>query len=483
MNLIAKLKQWMAGTPQPTIADLIRYGVSSGSMVVSPQTILQHPAVWRGVDLISTSIARIPFDVYRRQGDGSREPDSNHDAYGLLKRQPNGEYSRFQLIKTWVVNTLTHGDGFIFIDRDQLGRARQLWLLDPGKTSIDSDDRGITYSTTDRFGRRQILDSSQVLHLRGLGNDGLTGLPIYRVLADAFGIGLTLQRYQQAFFNNAGRPSVVIKLPPEVSTKEQVEEFRDAWMAKHGGGPETAFAPAMLRPGADLVALQSDNAVEALANLREHDLVTIANCLGIVPHRIGAKSVSVSYGSLEQENLSFLQDLDGWITQAEQELSLKLLRSREQSTHYIEGTREALVMPDSKTKAELLALYRRNGMMSDEQIGRKLNIPREDSGTYWVEANLIERSKALAGDPEPSPSEPTPEETDDQPSEIERALTSSIVGRLARRAKKSGKVETNLWAAELGQLPGWQHAADLLEVATAETLNPETITAELWKNN
>jgi HK97 family phage portal protein len=477
----------MAGFPatpsQPTIADFLRAGVTSGGRIVSPTSILSHPAVWRGVDLISTSVARIPFDVYVRGADGSRSNATDHDAM-ILKRQPNGLYSRFQLIKSWVVETLTHGDGFIYIER-RGNRPIKLWLLESASTSVRSDSSGITYTTTDRNGQRMVLDSSQVLHLRGLGNDGLTGLPIYQILAEGFGLGLTLQRYQRAFFDNYGRPSVAIKLPPEVTSREDVEEFREAWMAKHGGGPETAFTPAMLRPGADLVEMKSDNAIESLVNLREHDLVTIANCLGLPPHRIGAKSVSVSYGSLEQENLSFLQDIDGWTTQAEQEFSLKLLRTDEQETHYIEGNREALVMPDSETKANLLALYRRNGMMSDEQIANKTNIPRDPNGTYWVEANLIERSKALRDDPEPVNQEPAPEDSDDENVDdptrsLSMALTESIVGRLQRRAVKSGKIESNLWEEELGSLPGWSSVAAYLDVMSPEKLETKIITENLW---
>jgi HK97 family phage portal protein len=474
------IKRWM-GTQggnesgEMTLADFMRSSIArKNGQIINPRTILKHPGVWRGVDLISTNVAKVPFDVYQREADGSRRSAGEYDTYFLLKRQPNWVYSRFQLIKCWVVNTLTHGDGFIFIRRDNLGRPMALFLLDSAATSIHAGQFGVYYTTTDADGIRRRLDASEVAHLRGLGNDGISGLRIAEVLADAFGLGLTLQRYQNLFFENSGRPSVVIKLPETVSSREEAEEFREAWGDVHGG-PENAFKPAMLMPGADVTMMQNDNAIESLANLREHDLVTIANCLGIPPHRIGAKSVSVSYGSLEQENLSFIQDIDGWITQAEQELSLKLLRTSEQGTHYIEGTREALVQSDSKTKAELLALYRRNGMMSDEQIARKLNLKREAGGTYWVEANLIERDRALA-EPEPTP-EPAPDR------ELSLKLTNSIVGRLSRRAAKSGKLEINLWQEELGDLPGFVAAADYLENNPIDQFKTETITGLLWTTN
>lgn len=473
------------------MADFLRESIiRKNGQLVNARTILKHPAVWRGVDLISTSLAKIPFSVYERESDGRREADE-HDAYAVLKR-PNDIYSRFQLMKCWVVNTLTHGDGFIWIQQDEFGRPMGLYLLDSGQTSIHSSQFGVHYTTTDKDGVRHRLDSSEVLHLRGLGNDGICGLKIANVLCEAFGLGLTLQDYQNLFFENAGRPSVVIKLPETVTTLEQAEEFREAWDNVHGG-PANAFKPALMMPGADVSVLPNDSAIESLANLREHDLVTIANCLGIVPHRIGAKSVSVSYGSLEQENLSFLQDIDGWITQGEQEMSLKLLRPSEQVSHYIEGTREALVQSDSKTKAELLALYRRNGMMSDEQIARKMNVKRDSGGTYWTEANLIERSKALAADSGSGSegsrrdAEPAEEMQDDR--ELAMKLTRSTVARLYRRAVKSQKIELALWKEELGHLPGFKEFTPDMRWTTQEENAPieqsdiDEITEMLWKTD
>lgn len=481
VNLFNRARRWAANRiwsglgRDLTIGDYIRSGYTSSGQIVNPRTILRHPAVWRGVDLISTSIARIPFDVFEEMPDGSRRSAIEHDARFLLKRQPNGVYSRFQLFKCWAVNALTHGDGFIWIERDPTyGTSPQkLWLLDSSNTSIANGKFGPQYMTNDANGQRRTLDAGDVLHLRGLGNDGFSGLPICSVLADAFGLGMTLQRYQNAFFENAGRPSLVIKLPPEVSTQEEIEEFRAAWGDVHNGGPENAFKPAMIRTGTEIIPLEGDKAIESLANLREHDLVTIANCLGIVPHRLGAKSVSVSYGSLEQENLSFLQDIDGWTTQGEQELSLKLLRTSEQRTHYIEGNREALVQSDSETKASLLAIYRRNGMMSDQEIRRKLNLPIDFEGTFWTEANLIERSIAIAKDI-----------NNDDREDVEKLslkLTESTVGRLTRRASKSKKLNFILWREELGLLPGFDRIADRIQNTPIEKLQPAEIARELWK--
>lgn len=515
VSVFRKMRRWFGGQG-PTIQDVIRGSFDANGTLVNPRSVLSHPAVWRGVDLISTSIARVAFDVYQRNPDGSRTIADTHDAHWLIKHRPNEYYSRFQLFKTWAVNTLTHGDGYIWTRREG-ARPAELRLLESASTTFVQQGDEIIYHATDRFGNAYALDPSEVLHLRGLGTDGFTGLPVTNVLAGAFGLGLTLQRYQNVFFDNGGRPSVAIKLPPEIDTREKIEEFREAWGKVHSG-PANAFRPALLMPGAEITPMASDSAIEALANLREHDLVTIANCLGLPPHRIGAKSVSVSYGSLEQENLSFLQDIDGWLVQAEQEMSLKLLRSDEQRTHYVEGNREHLVMMDSETRANLQATQRRNGLISDEELRRRNNLPPPREGeTFWVEANLITRDRALAmaaaeakaAEEElekPADDEPTPDDQDvdagnetgtdtamdtgedtDTRSQAMRLLTmqltQSAVGRLQRRAAKSGRIEMKLWRAELGDLPGFERLAAGIEAGEYDDTDHQTLAEQLWLSN
>lgn len=484
--MIKRLRKWFLPTEKVTLGDILRTSYSSGNQAITPRSILSHPAVWRGVDLISTSVAKIPYSVYETDEDGSRKTAKSHPAYPLLKLRPNEIYSRFQLIKCWVVNTLTYGDGFVFIDRDDIGRPIGLYLLDSSTVTIVNEDRSLYYFVRDHQGKIQTLDASQVLHLRGLGNDGVSGLPIYKVLADAFGLGLTLQRYQNVYFQNSGKPSVVIKLQDELS-KEEIEEFRDAWGNVHQG-VENSFKPAFLRPGADITTLQSDSAIESLSNLREHDLITIAGCLGIPPHKLGAKSVSVSYGSLEQENLSFIQDIDGWTTQLEQELSLKMLRQSEIATHYIEGNRESQVQADSKTKAELLAIYRSNGMLSDEEIRRKLNQPVDFEGTFWTSTSLTERSKAMHSPAVEAIQEEEVEDTEEKAASLAKQITKSTVERLLRRASKTGKFE--LWNEEFGMLEGFANLQlpheELESVlpeqrqAVIDQLDADTITEVLW---
>ena len=84
--------------------------------------------------------------------------------------------------------------------------------------------------------------------------------------------------------------------------------------------------------------------------------------------------------------LAFLSDLDSWVSMAEQELMFKCLKTSELDTHYIEGNREALVQSDPVTKELILSNYRKNGLMSDQEIRQAMNRPLDFKGDFWVDA-------------------------------------------------------------------------------------------------
>jgi len=118
---------------------------------------------------------------------------------------------------------------------------------------------------------------------------------------------------------------------------------------------------AMLRceaPDATVENLPQTHARDAqLDELRERDIIEVANWWGIPPHKLGAAG-RTSYASLEQENKAFLEDcLDPWLCQIEQECDAKLLLPEEidEETHVIEFRRPGLTSADLAARTAFYA--------------------------------------------------------------------------------------------------------------------------------
>lgn len=363
---------------------------SSTGMVVNATTVLGNPAVWRGVNLISQSVAKLPLIVYKRGPNDSRVRDVDHPAYKLLKRQPNELYSPYTFKQTIQSHALIHGNGYAYIFRDEAGKPVELLILDPETTYPYTENGHLQYMTK-IDGKENKLAVADVLHIKGLGS-GIMGLSVLDVMREALGLGIAMLKFQAVYIKQNGKPSLVIELPASVSKPEAIEKFRRTYGNMHQG-LDNAHRPALLKHGAKLHELSGSNESGQYIQGRELDIIMVADILGCPPHKLGA-NIATSYKSLEAENKAFLSDsLDGWLVNWEQECYTKLLSERQKAldTHFFSFERKAIISIDAKTEAELAIMYYNNGVYSFEQLMPRLNLPTEKdpSHTYRRPANIV----------------------------------------------------------------------------------------------
>lgn len=423
-----------ASIEDPTVAlskayDLLVDSPSSSGAIINKRTILGNPAVWRGANLIAQSVAKLPCLVYRRGKDDSRERATSHPAYRLLKKAPSQYYSAYTFKHTLQAHALLYGNGYSYIYRNELGSPVELAILDPELTYPVKENETVWYVTSVE-GKQVKLPFADVLHIKGLSYDGLVGWSVLDVMRDALGLGLSLQKYGSVYFRNNGRPSIVIELPPNVRNEETIAEFRKTWGNMHQG-LDNAHRPALLRNGAKLTTIGGDNENGQYLQSREHDLIMVADILGLPPHKLGA-GIATSYSSLESENRAFLSDsLDGWLTQWEEQLELKLLRETEkaQDSFFIEFERKALVQTDARTETELLVTWLNNGLASWEETRSKINLPTiKDEAQEWRRpANIVVEGEEPAPEPQaPVPEPQDQEQEEEQDQEQDRSLDEAL---------------------------------------------------------
>src|SRR4051812_47909516 len=100
-------------------------------IVLNERSALTLISVWAAVDYISSAVANLSFEVYRRFPDGSKIADPSHPAYDLIHFSPDGETTAFRFRQSQMVHVLTNGNSYSEIVRDGGGRPVRLNLLDP----------------------------------------------------------------------------------------------------------------------------------------------------------------------------------------------------------------------------------------------------------------------------------------------------------------------------------------------------------------
>lgn len=372
---------------------------SSSGVRVKRDRALTFAAYWRAVSLVSRSVAKLPLNVYRHVAPG-RERDRHHPSDRVLFRRPNEYQTPFVFKQLLTSHVLTEGNGYALIERDGAARVTGLVPLNPDRTYPVRENGRLLYVYELPGGEMSKLQPWQVLHLKGLGWDGLTGYAVLHKARESLGLGLATQRFGARFFANSARPNTVLEVTGKMSETAK-HNLRDSWERMHKG-VENAHRTAILEEGTKVRELSVNARDAQLIESKQFSLVDLANWFGVPGHKLGDHSAT-SYGSLEQENQSYLDDaIDPWLIAWEEECEAKLLADAEQEgeTHCVAFDRFPLVRADLGQRGAYYSQALANGWMSrDEVRARELMNPIEGGigARYYGPLNMVPIDAAAPG--------------------------------------------------------------------------------------
>ena len=128
---------------------------------------------------------------------------------------------------------LLWGNSYCQILRSGRSKIVGLYPLLPDHMAVDRDTKGkLTYTYTTSEGRMEQLNPEDVLHIPGLGFDGVMGYSPIALEKAAIGLGLAAEDYGSKFFQNGARPSGILTHP---NTVKDPAALRASWNAAYGG--------------------------------------------------------------------------------------------------------------------------------------------------------------------------------------------------------------------------------------------------------
>lgn len=345
---------------------------------VTPRKAIGYPPLWRGINLISADVAKLPLKVYQRDGDNGRSVATKHAAYRLLRSKPNRFVTAFHFKRTLTYHALLWGNGYAAIFRDRRGQPEELLILPPQTVPVQKD--GELWYIADIGGEPTRIPARDVLHLRGLSFDGLTGYSVLDIMNEALGVGMATRSYAARFFSG-GATSAGVLMVPGSFTETQVKNLLAAW-EKMNEGLKRAHKVALLQDGAKFEPTTINAQESQMLETQEHEVRMCANILNLPPHKLGDNSKS-SYNSLEQENRAYLQQsLDPWLVTWESECDDKLLteQEHESESHFCEFIRAALERTSFRDEISGLVEQVNNGLINIDEARATQNRPPLPNG-------------------------------------------------------------------------------------------------------
>ena len=378
------------------------FGGSNSGKNVNERSAMQMTAVYACVRILSESIAGLPVHLYQYVDSGSKQKALEHPLYRLLHDEPNPEMTSFVFRETLMTHLLLWGNAYAQIIRNGKGQVVALYPLMPNRMSVDRDDKGHLFyhyqmqdsdAPTAKSGT-VILKPTDVLHVPGLGFDGLVGYSPIAMAKNAIGLSIATEEYGAKFFANGATPSGILEYPGTVKNPEAI---RESWNAGFGGS-SNAHKVAVLEEGMKYTPIAISPNEAQFLETRKFQIDEIARIFRVPPHMVGDLEKS-SFSNIEQQSLEFVKyTLEPWIVRWEQSLNRALLSETEKAAYFVKFNVDGLLRGDYQSRMNGYATARQNGWMSANDIRELENldlIPDELGGNlYLINGNMTKLQDA-----------------------------------------------------------------------------------------
>ena len=364
-------------------------GPTASGKLVNEHTAMQTSAVYACVRILSESIASLPLHVYQHSDDGGKVPKPSHPLFRLLHDEPNPEMTSFVFRETLMSHLLLWGNAFAQIIRDGRGQAVALYPLLPDRMAVDRNPQGeIIYTYQGDKGQAK-LHREQVLHIPGLGFDGLIGYSPIAMAKNAVGMSLATEEYGARFFANGANPGGVLEHP---GTIKDIARVKESWNAGYQGS-SNAHKVALLEEGMKFHQIGIPPEQAQFLETRKFQINEIARIFRVPPHMVGDLEKS-SFSNIEQQSLEFVKyTLDPWVIRWEQSLTQALLLPSEKQSLFIRFNLDGLLRGDYESRMKGYSTGIQNGFYSvnDVRALEDLNLLSDAEGgnLHVLNGNMV----------------------------------------------------------------------------------------------
>ena len=379
-------------------------GNSTSGKRVNERSAMQMTAVYSCVRILSEAVAGLPLHLYQYTDKSSKEKAVDNPLYFLLHDEPNTEMTSFVFRETLMTHLLLWGNAYSQIIRNGKGEVMGLYPLMPDRMTVNRDEKGRLYyeymvssedAKTLKDGTVR-LSPYDVLHIPGLGFDGLVGYSPIAMAKNAIGLAIAAEEYGSKFYANGATPSGILEYP---GTVKEPDKVRESWNAGFGGS-SNAHKIAVLEEGMKYTPISISPNEAQFLETRKFQINEIARIFRVPPHMVGDLEKS-SFSNIEQQSLEFVKyTLEPWLVRWEQAMQRALIPQDDKSKYFIKFNVDGLLRGDYQSRMQGYATARQNGWMSANDIRELENldrIPAEDGGDlYLINGNMMPLSMSGA---------------------------------------------------------------------------------------
>lgn len=358
---------------------------------VNEYTALNYSAVYNAISLISGTIGALPLHLMQKKGDKKRIAD-DRVMYRVMHDEWNPYITAMAGRETLMAHVLSWGNGYAEKVFNGYGELVQLWPITPDRVTPEMREGALTYRI--RVDSKDIImPRENILHIPGLGFDGLVGYSVIAMARKSIGLSMAMETFGSTYFGNGTHPGMIVEHPGQLSPQAHTNLKNSLTETYSGLGK--AHRMMLLEDGMKVQKITINPEDSQFLESRQFQIPEIARFFNIPPHKLKDLSKS-SFNNIEQEQMSYVTDcILPWVVRLEQCYQSQLLSPSDKSLSgngrlYFKHSFEGLLRGDMASRGSFYNALFNIGALSPNDIRAyedKDPIPGGDE--YFVPLNMV----------------------------------------------------------------------------------------------
>jgi len=360
--------------PKPWLLSLFGGTQTLAGENVSSTNAPKVSAVFACVNLISNTIASLPFNLYRETEQGMLLQGGLLN--DLVSRRPNESYNSFNFRKAMITQLLLRGNAYVLPMRSGANLSG-LELIDTELVQIDTTSGVLKYKVYLTTGVTMNLDADQIIHIKYWTFDGINGVRPIVYAKEIIGSSMAATAHMGGFYGNGGMPKGVLQLQGTIKDPDRIKAIGSQWDQLN---KENKGRTAVLTEGAEYKPVAANFQESQLIESLKFSVEEICRLYSVPPHKIGHMEGAGYANSIEAQNAQFVSDCIRPLIEAiEMEFSNKLLNGNRRFVMDL----KALMRGDIQTEVQRNVSYWNIGAMSANEIRRMEGLPPIEGGDEY----------------------------------------------------------------------------------------------------
>lgn len=361
---------------------------------VSMDTALGLSTVWACNKIISESVGFLPLNMMQMTGKTSQLA-TGHPLCSALRHGPNVEMTSQNFRELLTSHEVMQGNGYAqIIRRSGTGTAIELYPIQPQMVFPDREKTGqkrLVYVVReerqpDRTYTVQRDKPQDILHIRGLGWDGVRGYSVITMARQSMGTAIAQERNVANFYAKGGRIPYILKHPSKFANDKEYEKFAANWEKVYSDPHKVPVLEGEL----DYKQIGLSAADAQLVESRQFTIPEICRWFSVFPTIVGDLS-HATFSNIEALMDQFVRmTLMTHLTRWEQEAWRCILTPDEKASggYFFTHDLSALLKADFLTRMQGYAMMLNTGKNSINEVrGMEGENPIDGGDEHFVQVN------------------------------------------------------------------------------------------------